>query len=182
MIIQINDENPYKHMWLFSRNYSLNNELFSKELQKDVLKRTKLSLDLDDWWRHYNEARPEYSWKELIKLSLEILNCEATRLLCHTMWLEQIPSIDIKDLEPIDLPSHHIPVSNRITCACFYKNTHSGDVEMHPKFRLFGKTEDDRVGGTWFDWITLATFVLSDDNTKHAAPELYCRELRIEKF
>lgn len=182
MLIDVKSENsPFKGLWLYESCYTLNNDLFSSDMKKTTLKQTGLGLiGLDDWWSVVKNPQPEYTWKQLVELSLSILNSEATRLLCHTMWLETIPKYEIKELETIELPIHHMEITKRIKISCSITDFGTGQHQMLNKYRMYGSDLRSRVEGNWMHWIKTAIAILSSPNMEKVSPELYCLELRIK--
>lgn len=183
MLIEVNNQNsPFKDLWLYESCYTLNNDLFTTELKKQTLRTTGLGLiGLDDWWSTIKTSNPEYTWKQLVELALNILNSEATRLLCHTMWLKKIPNVEIKDFETINLPTHHINITKRIHISCSITDFGSGEHKMMQKYMLFGENVRSRVEGNWMHWIRTALAILADQNTEKVAPELYCLDFKIKE-
>ena len=179
MLIDIKKEGHiFEGLWLHGRGYVLSNELISPELRKKTLAQTGLKLtDVDDFWVPAKGKQPEYSWAELVKLSLKILNSDLTRMLCGTMWIENIPKAAIKDIEPVELPTHDIKVAKNLNLTAYWVDYSTDKGSMINKFRMYGINANEKVEGTWLHWIAFATQILADQNTVHTSQSLYCREL-----
>lgn len=180
MNVNIDDtQSPYFGLWLNDTNYVLNNELF--ENNNSVMNNMK-SIGFknigDDVWCL---SEPEdLSWKQLITLSLKILNSELTRLICLSMYLEEVPNNDIIDVKTIDLPKHEINNNKLIHCTCSWVNEgKKQSYELLSGFRL----HDGRgnvAKGSWLHWIIFATKILSSENTEKSNRVYYCNELQIK--
>lgn len=186
MLLEIKEEGSiYKGLWAWDKRYSIDNELFTPEFLKNQLKQTGMKLlNLNDWWTPLKGGdQPEYSWKELIILSLKIMNSDATRLLFGSMHLGEIPEgLEIKDLSPIDLPNQSVSGAKRVNADANWFDYGTNEQKLLGKFKLSGKDMSCQVEGSWLHWLALATIVLSNENTKLCCPQAYCRDLSINKF
>ena len=169
-------------------------------LDADIRKDTGLERGtLGDWWVFEPQGNPIVDWPEMIKLSLAILHCRATRLLVSNLYLPAIPDYETKDVK--ELPSHYVSGAKRVnarsgefTDYSAYtginglfnpdKDLSNAPVVKNPDdlFRFHGKDESCVVEGTWFDWVAFACNVLASKNTEAVAPELYEPKLSNDNY
>lgn len=174
-----NPDSPFNGLWLNDVNYVLNKELIPHEVVKATITKVGLKQIGNDIWTPVKGGVSDWSWDELVNLSLKILHGEMTRLVCLPMFLDEIPKFEMKKTEAMDLPTHQISNDKKITCSCAWKNWHTDKQEMLPKFRFYAKDTQDPAIGTWLHWIVFATKVLSDQNTYRIAPTVYSKEIQI---
>lgn len=175
--------------------YNLDNEIFDElKLDADITKATGLVRGtLGDWWVFEPDSNPILNWQALIRLSLGILHCRATKLLVHNLYLDHMPELNALNTNVVhELPSKYVSGAKRVNAAAGEftdysaytglaglfnpdKNLENAPVVKNPDdmFRLHGKDESCCVEGTWFDWVAFACNVLGSENTKLVAPELY---------
>lgn len=191
--------NPtYKSMYsLFEfqpavHQYAVDDAIFDAlELDEDIKTATGLERGtLGDWWIFEPNNNPILSWHDLIRLSLGILHCRATKLLAHNLYLDHMPSYDIN--HDAKLVSKGVSGAKRVNAYAGEFTDYSAytglaglfnpdkDLENAPvvknpddMFRLSGKDESCCVEGTWFDWVAFACNVLANKNTQLVAPKLY---------
>lgn len=154
---------------------------------------------LGDWW--FPGGNPEKSWGELVTMSLEILNTQATRLHYPDAFLSCIP--DYACDASAELPIGSVSGAKRVNAVRGEYYDFSGamgmDFLMNPAkaqeiisnppmrdsgglFRMHGKDEGCMVEGSWFDWICFAHNVLASENTKNFAPSLHRPELKNDNY
>ena len=176
-----NSESPFFGMWLLEKDYCLHNDLFSADLKKKTLIQTGLKLSsVNGFWIHSKSPNPEMSWNQLITFALKILNSEATRLLCNSMWLDEILKKDIANIEPIELPIHSIRVTKRMNVSASWHNVGTDTTTMLTKYKMFGVDTREGIEGTWIHWIAFAAKILSSQNTNVSSPELFCKEMEFD--
>lgn len=181
--------------------YALDETIFEElKLQDDIREATSLEQgSLGDWWIFEPDSNPILSWHDLIRLSLGILHCRATKLLVHNLYLDNLPSYDIHhDAKPT---VKYVSGAKRVNAATGDFTDYSAftgmaglfnpdkDLSHAPvvknpddMFRLYGKDESCMVEGTWFDWVAFACNVLASENTKLVAPDLYEPKLANENY
>ena len=179
MLVDVKTEDsPYKGLWLHEKCYVLGEEIFTSELKKKTLSQTGLkSIDGGDWWSLVKGGNSELSWKQLIQLSLKILNSDLTKTLCNSMWLEEIPTDELKDITPIELPNHSILKAKKINTTCSWYDENARKEIMLEKFKMFGKEMSAPAEGTWLHWVSFATQILNNTNTGKCCLRLQCVEL-----
>jgi hypothetical protein len=182
MLIDVKkEEHILDGLWLHGRGYVLSNEVFSKEIRNTTLVQTGLKLtEVADFWKPAKGSNPEYSWKELIELSLKILSSDLTKLICHTMYLEKDclnKSFDILDLEPVELPTNIVEVAKCLNLTSTWVDFHNNKQSLLRKFKMYGEDTSLPVFGTWMHWISFATQILSNENTNRSCVSLYCKEV-----
>jgi hypothetical protein len=172
--------------------YALDENVFDElKLDEDIREATGLERGtLGDWWVFEPNGNPILSWHDLIRLSLGILHCRATKLLVHNLHLNHLPNYDIHP-DP-KLKSKYVSGAKRVNAVSGDYTDYSAytglaglmnpdkDISQAPvvsnsddMFRLHGKDESCCVEGTWFDWVAFACNVLASENTKIVAPALY---------
>lgn len=172
--------------------YALDEAIFDElNLDDDIRKATGLERGtLGDWWVFEPQGNPILNWHDLIRLSLGILHCRATKLLVHNLYLDHLPSYDIN--HDAKLVSKYVSGAKRVNAAAGEYTDYSAytgiaglfnpdkDLSNAPvvnnpddMFRLHGKDEGCCVEGTWFDWVAFACNILGSENTKAVAPALY---------
>jgi hypothetical protein len=166
-------------LFQYKTTYHLDGDAFSPELAANIRETTGLRKSdwLGDWWVHIDD-NPELTWEELIKLALNILHNDATRLFVSNLHLKALPRYT---LNPVgDLYSDYIRGAKRINACrgeyqewCQISRTMTSPRNTGNKFRLSGKDESCCVEGTWFDWCCFACNVLASRNTELMCPELY---------
>ncbi len=180
MVVDVkNEDHPLEGLWLHQKGYVLSNSLFSKELQKITLQQTGLKLsDVDDFWAPIKGGKnPEFTWVELVDLSIKILSSDMTKLLCHTMALYHEVTFESKSIEPIELPIHQVQVAKRLNFTANWVNYFNNKSELLTKFRMYGENTSEKVEGNWLQWISFATQVLASENTNRCCPQVYCKEI-----
>lgn len=180
MLIDVKkEEHILDGLWLHGRGYVLSNDVFSKELRNTTLVQTGLKLtEVADFWKPAKGSNPEYSWKELIELSLKILSSDVTKLICHTMYLSEIPAVDVLDVEPVNLPNYRVEAAKMLNVTSTWVDFHNPKVQsLLGKFKMYGVDTGDSVYGTWMHWISFATQILSNENTKICCEAVYCKEI-----
>lgn len=177
---------PYEGMAPFYQGqsaYSVHEDVFTDEIAADIKTKTGLekSAWLGDWWI-FQDSNPIFSWPTLIRLALNILNCEATRLYVENLYLQTPPKgYQINTDAP--LPTGYVSGAKRV-------NAYSGKIMVYNQitrkedevdagrgFRLSGKDETCCVEGSWLHWVCFACNVLASENTKMICPDLYEPEL-----
>ena len=196
-------------LFMFGALYNLSDDLFTVEIKAGVKALTGLEYggSMDDWWvfpdtKEMNFGNPVFSWPDLIKLSLSILNCRLTSLVCKNLHLEtMLKGITFKEVS--ELPHTGVSGAKRVNaCAGDYTDYHYGLTSMQsfaaqlrgaepaPKkitlpnnmFRLHGKDRSCVVEGTWLHWVCFACNVLASENTKLVCPEVYEPALRNNNY
>lgn len=196
-------DHPLSGLWLWSVSYSMGNEAFSERIRNDIKKKTTMEIgNLDDWWVFPDDnENPIFTWPELIMLSLNILNCEATRIFVDSLYVKHIPKLNFKEVT--NLINTAASGAKRVNANAGDYTDHSGgykgeefflaqmsgkeikpkEVKMEAtKFRLSGKDESCVVEGTWLDWVMFACNVLADANTKQVCPEIYAPGLKNSNY
>lgn len=185
MKIEVKDEQHILNgLWLWDYAYSLDDDAFSEEIQADVTAKTKLELSssLSDWWVHSEAGQPQYSWKELIDLAVNILRCEATRIFVHSLYLDHDVRYEAQDVPVSDLPERRCSGAKRVNATSEIINWGSATTTPVDYFYLHGKDESCCVEGTWLDWCMFACNILASDNTKVCCPELYAPGLANDNY
>jgi hypothetical protein len=184
-------------LFQYKTTYHLDGEAFTPELTANIQDTCGLrkSAWLGDWWVH-PDGNPELNWEAMIKLALNILHAEATRLFVSNLYLKTIPSYRYAPTVPneaINLPVKSLSGAKRVNASCgvYYDyssaigisglfNPNREEVFSNPptkgtgnNFRLSGKDESCGVEGTWFDWCCFACNILSSENTKILCPMLF---------
>lgn len=172
------EEHPLDGLWLHGRGYVLSNDMFSTELKKQTLIETGLKLQkVDDFWVPAKGKQPEYTWQELVEFALKILTSEMTRNICMTMWLKEMPKVNIKDIEPLELPIHEVKVARHLNLTASWVDYHNNTSSMLGKFKMYGVNTSEPVQGTWLHWVAFATQILACENTNRVCPEIFCKEV-----
>lgn len=200
--IEIKDENhKLNGLWLWDYAYSLDGDAFSEEAEQDIQKKTGLEKSsLGDWWVSPDD-NPILNWQQMITLAVNILNCEATRLFVHGLYLKEIPVYGFKEFTE-KLPSEGCSGAKRVNAIAGDYTDHSAmmglaglfnqakGVDIKPKevkmgkdrFRLSGKDDSCCVEGSWLDWCMMACNILASKNTELICPELYAPTLSNDNY
>lgn len=194
--IEVNDkEHLLSGLFLYECAYKLSGEVFTEELSKEIRDKTLLEMSDPTWdWFTHLEVNPILSWPQMISLALGILNCESTKLFVNGLYLETIPSFEMKEIdESIQLPELSISGAKRVNAGAGDYTDYSDMMgiaglvnqklgrDVSPKdiklsnqyFRLSGKDESCCVEGSWLDWCMFACNVLASKNTELIAPKIY---------
>ncbi len=190
-----NFSNPlYKDMQpLFGLNigglgYALHEDAFTEELKEDIERKTQLEMgSLGDWWvfptymprnvpgwKDIALVRP---WSGLLKLALNILNCEATRLFVNNLYLDYIPAYTATD--DFELKTVAVHGSKRTTA--WYEPDESRRAGK-PMFWMYGKDESCCIEGSWYDWCCFACNILASENTLQSCPALYEPKMKNDNY
>lgn len=201
MIEVKDDKHKLKGLWLWDNAYSLHEDAFTDDIKDDIEKKTGLIQgSLGDWWIS-PDNNPILDWKQLVTLAVNILNCDATRLFVHSLYLLDIPTFELKDFDG-ELPVQDLSGAKRVNANAGDYTDYSGSmgmaglmnmmkgVEVKPKdiklgkdkFRLSGKDESCCVEGSWLDWCLFACNIIASKNTEIIAPELYAPTLQNDNY
>lgn len=181
----LSEYHPDKHVI-----YHPSEDAFSDSMQAEIFEKTGLKISCWDWWTFQGADNPVFRWEELMRLSLAILSCKATKHLVSNLFLETIPTFTPSNA---DLPQDYVRGAKRVNFSRGDYHDYTGAVGllglMNPNreeifnnppvrstkggWRGSGKEESCSVEGSWVEWVALACNVLSSENTKVAAPEIY---------
>lgn len=200
--IEIKDDNhKLKGIWLWDYAYSLDGDAFSESVEENIKEQTGLNKgSLGDWWVSPDD-NPIMNWQQMITLALNILNCAATRLFVHGLYIKEMPTFEFKEYTG-ELPSQYCSGAKRVNASAGDYTDYSEStgltglmnqmrgVEVKPKevkmskekFRLSGKDESCCVEGSWLDWCLFACNILASKNTELIAPELYAPTLSNDNY
>lgn len=202
--IEVKQKNhPLNGLYLYDKSYSLNGEIFNNKLKQDIIEKTKLEMSDEtwDWWTFSLEDNPILNWKELVMLSLKILNCKSTNMFVNGLYIKSIPNFKFQEFSG-ELPIKHISGAKRVNAYSGDYTDHSEsvglkglfnlfkDTNIEPKeikmsgnkFRLSGKDESCCVEGSWLDWCMFACNVLASKNTEIICPELFALDLKNDNY
>ena len=181
MIIEIHkQDSPYDGLWLNEMNYMLIRSALPDKAVKDAIK-IGLVMIADDVWTLARGGTSDWSWEDMVQLSVDILNSEMTHLFRFSMWLGgETHKVISKKIETTELPNHQVSNGRKIYASCAWKNWRNDKQEMLGVFRFSSKDTQEPAIGTWLHWIHFATKVLANKNTLLVAPKYYCREIEIK--
>lgn len=192
---------PLNRLWLWDESYSLGGSAFNEEIVIDINEKTGLEDgNLGDWFVFNNPDNPILTWEQLIMLSLRILNCDATKLFVHSLYLESIPELEFIKTDA-KLPCQSVSGAKRINAFTdeeytdHWNGTSPLDMLLtgnHPAptkkplgdnlFFLHGKDDSCQVEGTWLGWVMFACNIIASKNTEIICPDIYAEGMANDNY